>query len=68
MKRVKEWLGCRFGFHRFGPWTWDDKPRLVVEGLMPEYLQRRACLDCLKTQGPLQSSEERHYWESWRDR
>lgn len=67
---------CRLGFHRYGPWVWDKAEpeslgiyRLTtVAGSIPMPRQRRACKDCLKMQGPLVSSEERRYYESWRDR
>lgn len=64
-------LACLLGFHRYGPWVWDDQPRIGLTGpddAIPFYVQRRCCQDCLKEQGPLVSSEERRYYESWRDR
>lgn len=64
---LKELLGCRFGFHRYGPWEWEDWAKRAYNPLgIP--MQNRVCRDCPKSQGPLVSSEERRYYESWRDR
>lgn len=63
---LKNLLGCRFGFHRFSHWKWDDDAgaRFASGGVG---LQRRRCKDCGKEQA-IPSSELRRVYESWRDR
>lgn len=68
--RIKNWLGCRWGFHRWGWWTWDARTQVEPETeSFPS--QHRHCYDCPKRQpkgAGLISSEGRHIYESWRDR
>lgn len=64
--RLKNWLGCRFGFHRWDDWEWDGYVGVPESRPLPA--QHRVCLDCDAVQGPLVSSEERRYYESRRDR
>ena len=69
MSGLKAKLGCRFGFHRYGPWEWF--PARGDEAGWEGPMQRRLCQDCPKRQpkrGGLVSSEERRYYEGWRDR
>lgn len=62
--RLGNWR-CTFGSHRYGAWVWDGP---VETGKLHLPLQRRRCEECSKEQGPIASSEERHYFEGWRDR
>jgi hypothetical protein len=65
---LKNFLGCRVGFHRFGPWKWDKDAgaRFAAGGVG---YQRRRCREpgCDKEQ-VIPSSELRRVYESWRDR
>jgi hypothetical protein len=63
---LKQRLGCRFGFHRWGPWTWDSI--VGYPEREPMHAQNRYCQECPAKQGPLVSSEGRRMYEGWRDR
>lgn len=59
---------CFLGFHRFGPWQWEQGAgALLRPGAARLPTQSRTCKDCPKKQ-TCGSSEERRVWESWRDR
>lgn len=52
---------CHLGSHRFISWKWQYQGWRIP-------VQFRRCTECGWRQGPLTSSEERRYYESWRDR